>query len=90
MNKLIFSNESEEYISNGVYLIGGILFSTLWAWKKCQAGYQQVNTAGFNAGHGHELKSMGYPSIETRPDYGGFESVAAYPVVSIEYFFTIK
>lgn len=85
-----FSKSSKEYVENGVYNIGGIMFYTLWAWKKQTSGYSSVNTPVVNTAHSNELTGLGIPSIQTIPDVGDFDTVKAFPQVSIEHFFTVN
>lgn len=82
-----FDKYSKEYMSNGVYNISGITFITLWAWKKSTTRFSEPNTSIVNKAQSLELSRLGYPSIETKPDVSSFETVKAFPLESIEYYF---
>nr|PMK06095.1 hypothetical protein BCU10_03550 [Vibrio splendidus]PMK58101.1 hypothetical protein BCT96_17345 [Vibrio splendidus] len=82
----MFNKQSPEYLQNGEYNIHGITFSTLWAYKKSRTYMSGTNTPAINTHQSNILTRMGYPSIITVPDIGGFDQVKAFPVQSIEYF----
>ncbi|MEH8163908.1 hypothetical protein [Aeromonas allosaccharophila] len=81
-----YNKDSPEYVSNGVYYIAGITWSTLWAYKKIKPYFSTMNTPTINSNHSILMTKMGYPSINTIPDIGSYEQVKAFPIISIEFF----
>ncbi|KYN80014.1 hypothetical protein ATY36_19385 [Vibrio cidicii] len=82
----MFDKNSPEYISNGVYEIAGIKFSTLWAYKSTRKYFASVNTTSINAEQSNQLTRMGYPSVLVKPDIGSYDKIKAFPIQSIEFY----
>ena len=83
-----FSQNSDEYIENGYYVIEGVSYMSIWTFKN--KNFLPNNYTKINGEEGKLLIANGvkyYPSI---PDFGDFDEIFIYPVDELNKFYKIS
>ncbi|WP_330544429.1 hypothetical protein V0242_11320 [Aeromonas hydrophila] len=65
-----------EYQDNGIYLIDGVMWFTVWAYKGKFKGNH--DTPASNTRDSNTLTERGCMSVLTVPDYGNYPNVKAF------------
>jgi hypothetical protein len=70
---MAYKKGDPEYRSNGHYVIDGVDWFSIWAYKKDIMGKRSSTQE--NGNEAKELIGMGKPSHPSIPDFGGFDTI---------------
>lgn len=81
----IYQKGDSEYVSNGVYEIGVVRYMSIWSYKNKHN--IEPNTNEDNSYDSNELRAEGVKSYNSKPDFGGFDTVYIFPVHALDKFY---
>lgn len=81
----IYKKGDSEYVSNGVFEIGIYTYMSIWSYKKMHN--IKPNSNEDNGYDSNELRAEGIKSYNSKPDFGGFDTVYIFPVHALDKFY---
>jgi hypothetical protein len=80
----VLSKESPEYQSNGHYLVNEENWMSIWTYKN--RNNIEPNNNRVNGDEGREM-NFSYDSIESKPDFDGFDMILIYRDSDLDTFY---
>jgi len=82
-----FDKSSNEYLSNGHFLINEEEFMSVYTFKNTHG--LEPNSNKINGDEGQEIIASGVRYHSCTPDFGNFDKVFIYPINDLENYFNV-
>lgn len=81
----MYNSKSEEYVENGLYIINGIKFYSIWTFKN------KFNISN-NSNHQNKIDASNIPGNfhQSEPDFGPFFTIKLFPISELDKYYFDK